>query len=815
MKRRYIYCVFAAGIMAGIYNSALPLHATELCGNEIIKQTVDENVDNQVLDPGTNKEESAPETDSEQVLEEIPNKDSETEIENNESQEIPLYPNGENSDIKNEDEKIKNGWSDDHKQYYENDKFVVGLHIIDGHQYYFDKQIGYITTGIFEIPAEDNGGSKKIVYFNNEGQMVFGEVRINGSWYYFDLKTGQMASGLVNMPGGAKNIHYYDNQGKLKIGTFTVGKTRYTTDSSGKIIKTELLEVPYYSQRDPRWASIWYGQFGNIGSTGCTCTAATMMINYYLGTNYTPQTLCDFLYRNGFYNSGTVGTTSDVWRFLANYYGFTYKNNLSYDGVIHELLSGNIVQGAVGPGNFVQPGYTHSIMIFGIDANGYVTVFDPYDPLKNGRYHISSIWDQRSFDYVDTMDGGPFFSLGKFTNNKLYVNIKDFGTIHVGDQAYTGSAINPTETLTFNVGGQIIKLTNGVDYEIVGYENNVNAGRAKVIIRGIGGYTGILTAFFDIVLDIVKDDIYNIGSSNSNHVIDVPAGSLSSGTNLQIYESNKTDAQKFEIKRLSDGYYTIKNILSGKYLSSSNDWHLLTNSLQISQRDYIGDISQKWMIKKVGEYYVISSAYDSKLVLDIRAGQIKNGNILQIYQYNGTMAQMWTLTQTVPMRVELDSLASQNKDVIADGNYMIQSEVNDKYVVDAYHGRKDNGSNVQIYESNNSDPQGWKIIHDEKGYVTFLNINSGLALDIQGALSQVGQNVQQYESNGTYAQKWVIVKEGDSYKIISALNPTLVLDLSKGKAMNENNIQIYTDNGSSAQKWNFVKFEESSKTINL
>lgn len=162
MKRRYIYCVFAAGIMAGIYNSALPLQATELCGNEIIKQTVDENVDNQVLDPGTNKEESAPETDSEQVLEEIPNKDSETEIENNESQEIPLYPNGENSDIKNEDEKIKNGWSDDHKQYYENDKFVVGLHIIDGHQYYFDKQIGYITTGIFEIPAEDNGVQKRL-----------------------------------------------------------------------------------------------------------------------------------------------------------------------------------------------------------------------------------------------------------------------------------------------------------------------------------------------------------------------------------------------------------------------------------------------------------------------------------------------------------------------------------------------------------------------------------------------------------------------------------------------------------------------------
>ena len=41
-------------------------------------------------------------------------------------------------------------------------------------------------------------------------------------------------------------------------------------------------------------------------------------------------------------------------------------------------------------------------------------------------------------------------------------------------------------------------LTYGVDFEIAGYENNVNKGTAKVILRGIGKFGGEKTVTFKI-----------------------------------------------------------------------------------------------------------------------------------------------------------------------------------------------------------------------------------------------------------------------------------------------------------------------------
>ncbi len=59
---------------------------------------------------------------------------------------------------------------------------------------------------------------------------------------------------------------------------------------------------------------------------------------------------------------------------------------------------------------------------------------------------------------------------------------------------YTGSAIEPPVSVTD--GGE--KLTEGTDYAI-SYVNNVNAGgAAMVLLRGIGNYTGALTALFAI-----------------------------------------------------------------------------------------------------------------------------------------------------------------------------------------------------------------------------------------------------------------------------------------------------------------------------
>ena len=155
---------------------------------------------------------------------------------------------------------------------------------------------------------------------------------------------------------------------------------------------------------------------------------------------------------------------------------------------------------------------------------------------------------------------------------------------------------------------------------------------------------------------------------------------------------------------------------------------------------------------------------------------------------------------------ELDTLASQNKNLIADGTYLIQSSINTKYVFDIYGGYTTNGANVQLYKGNDTLAQLFKITHDSKGYVTITNAKSGRVLDVYGGTAQNEQNIWQYTSNGTRAQKWVIKKDGNSYVFVSALNPNYVLDLSGGQAKSGKNIQLYSYTGSSGQKWNLTKY---------
>lgn len=162
----------------------------------------------------------------------------------------------------------------------------------------------------------------------------------------------------------------------------------------------------------------------------------------------------------------------------------------------------------------------------------------------------------------------------------------------------------------------------------------------------------------------------------------------------------------------------------------------------------------------------------------------------------------------------LDQIASENKNLIPDGKYVISSMLNSKYVLDVKGGSTSNCGNVQLYLNNESTAQAFKVSHDAQGYVTFTNVNSGKVLDASGGIASNGRNVQQYTSNGTRSQKWVIKKSGDGYTIVSALDSNFVLDLSSGRVNNGQNIQLYTSNDSNAQKWNLTKYLSKQEKLN-
>ena len=152
---------------------------------------------------------------------------------------------------------------------------------------------------------------------------------------------------------------------------------------------------------------------------------------------------------------------------------------------------------------------------------------------------------------------------------------------------------------------------------------------------------------------------------------------------------------------------------------------------------------------------------------------------------------------------QLDALARESAGVVADGEYLIRSDLGSGRVLDVRNGSHDDGGNVQTYDPNMTGAQRWVVTHDDKGYVILTNKGSGKALDVSGGTPKSGTNVQQYRSNGTRAQRWIVQSEGGSYRIISALSPTLAdllaLDVQGGSTATCANVQVYTWNGTKAQ----------------
>ena len=329
---------------------------------------------------------------------------------------------------------------------------------------------------------------------------------------------------------------------------------------------------------------------------------------------------------------------------------------------------------------------------------------------------------------------------------------------------------------------------------------------AKGIVSALG--LSLKNAYLDQIAsenkNLIPDGKYVISSMlNSKYVLDVKGGSTSNCGNVQLYLNNESTAQAFKVSHDAQGYVTFTNVNSGKVLDVSGG--IASNGRNVQQYTSNGTRSQKWIVKKSGNGYTIVSALDSNFVLDLSSGRVNNGQNIQLYTSNDSNAQKWNLTKYLSKQEKLNQLAAENKNTLADGVYKIGNAQNSNYVLDIASGSKNNGANVQLYLSNGTTAQSFKVTHDTNGYVTFTNVNSGRALDVSGGKVANYSNIQQYNSNGTKSQKWIVKKSNSGYTIISALDSNYVLDLSGGKVVNSRNIQIYQGNGSTAQQWTFEK----------
>lgn len=314
--------------------------------------------------------------------------------------------------------------------------------------------------------------------------------------------------------------------------------------------------------------------------------------------------------------------------------------------------------------------------------------------------------------------------------------------------------------------------------------------------------------------NVLADGTYTIQSSvNSRYVLDIANGSTASGANVQLYQSNDTSAQQFKVTHDSQGYVTFTNVKSGKVLdvyngtakNGNNVWQFTSNNSR----------AQKWIVRKDGNGYSIISALNSNYVLNIANGKAYNGNNVELYSYSGSSSNRWLFNKSVSKEEKILNIANVNRSAIADGTYEIRSAKNNGFVLDVSNGSTLAGANIQLWQSNGTQAQAFKVSHDSNGFVTFTSVKSGKVLDVFDGKAKPYQNVWQFNSNNSHAQKWIVQKTSSGYKIMSAIDTNYVLDLYNGSVRNGGNIQVFTSNDTIAQRWNFAKQTTDRDTCNV
>ena len=310
----------------------------------------------------------------------------------------------------------------------------------------------------------------------------------------------------------------------------------------------------------------------------------------------------------------------------------------------------------------------------------------------------------------------------------------------------------------------------------------------------------------------IDDGTYVIKSAlNENYVLDVAWASTEQGANIEMYQRNNENNQKFNIKYLGNGYYTIAALHSNKLLDvalgkktpETNVWQVADN----------GADAQKWMIKDVGDgyYYIVSKL--SGLYLDVYGGVIKNCANVQVYTGHGGTGQKFKFEKISHNNDDNNSNNNNNNYVktIDDGTYVIKSALNENYVVDLEESSIEPGANFALYQRNNGNNQKFNVKYIKDGYYTITVVHSNKLLDVAMNAKTPETNVWQAASNGSDAQKWYIKDVGNGYYNIVSKSSGLNLDVYGGKAQNGSNIQIYTKHDGKGQKFIFEKTTINNK----
>ena len=204
----------------------------------------------------------------------------------------------------------------------------------------------------------------------------------------------------------------------------------------------------------------------------------------------------------------------------------------------------------------------------------------------------------------------------------------------------------------------------------------------------------------------IKNGTYIIESAiSANKVIDLSRGNTTSGTNIQLYQKNGGNNQKWKIEYIeSDDSYSISSSIDTTKVFDIFGGHY-QNFTNIQLYNSNNRPNQRWHIKHIGNGYFNIVLNNQNFCIDVNGGKSTNGTNIQLYKCNNSVAQKFKLVEDI-----------NHDKTIDDGIYVISTALSDSKVLDVHGASLANKTNIEIYQRKDSINQQWRVKYLSDGY---------------------------------------------------------------------------------------------------
>ena len=267
-----------------------------------------------------------------------------------------------------------------------------------------------------------------------------------------------------------------------------------------------------------------------------------------------------------------------------------------------------------------------------------------------------------------------------------------------------------------------------------------------------------------------NSEYLKIKLSSVNAFVDVVGGESNNGTEIQVYEGNKTSSQNFRFKYMNDGRFKIYNE-NGKIINLSNrssangssiilwddhdgpwtEWVLISETtrkpLILPNKAEITSCQKDWADMGGINRFIIQSANNY--------GK-DNGGFWDIPGNNepqkGDNIQVWDLGNVASDRI-YSVMEAQNKGYY---NIFVGTNTDLDLVIDLAENGYKNGTNIGVWESENNAAQNFYFKHLGNGKFNIFNEN-GKVICLNNGSSNNGSNIITWVEHGVESAEWYLL----------------------------------------------------------